>query len=374
MSQFVTPAYHARSLGDVVPAAVHALGLGGVVGPAPSDLTLPDASAYVIFLVDGLGAELLQRYSYSAPFLADHLAHQRPGTAGVPSTTVTSLTSLGTGLTPGEHGMVGYTSRNPDTEKLLNALNWDTSVDPEQWQPHPTVFQRLAQAGVTTSVVNKSAFAHSGLTRSAHRGGDFVGADDADARIAAVVAASSQRPSLTYVYDSALDSAGHKFGVASTEWLQQLDAIDEEAERMREALPDDVRMLVVADHGMIDCPPQHHLDIDQHLSLRSGVELLGGEARFRHLYTRPGAAADVAATWREVLRTKATVLTRDEAVRAGWFGALNSPMAPRVGDVVVAAHGTYGFFSSADFAYEMTLIGLHGSLTSAEMSIPILIT
>ena len=61
----------------------------------------------------------------------------------MPSTTATSLTSLGTGLPPGAHGLVGFTSRVPGTGKLLNALMWDKDVDPLEWQPHDTAFTRL---------------------------------------------------------------------------------------------------------------------------------------------------------------------------------------------------------------------------------------
>ena len=68
-------------------------------------------------------------------------------TAGVPSTTATSLTSLGTALPPGAHGLVGFTSRIPGTDDLLNALAWSKSVDPVEWQPHPTAFARLAAPG-----------------------------------------------------------------------------------------------------------------------------------------------------------------------------------------------------------------------------------
>ena len=40
---------------------------------------------------------------------------------------------------------------------------------------------------------------------------------------------------------------------------------------------------------------------------------------------------------------------------------------------MVAARDDLALFSSKDFAYEMSLIGLHGSLTSDEMLIPILV-
>ena len=158
----VEPAYSQRSLGDVVPAIASAL---GVDPPTESDLLLPDARAYVIFLVDGLGHELLGRYAHAAPFLSSLIG--TPGTSGVPSTTATSLTSLGTGLTPGQHGLVGFTARIPGTNELLNHLWWDKEIDPLEWQPHPTEFSRLAAKGVHDTTVNKREFEGSGLSYAA---------------------------------------------------------------------------------------------------------------------------------------------------------------------------------------------------------------
>src|SRR5690606_31293330 len=132
------------------------------------------------------------------------------GTAGVPSTTATSLTSLGTGLAPGQHGLVGYTARVPGTGELRNHLQWDRDVDPLQRQPNETEFARLAAAGVQVTNVNKAEFEGSGLTRAAHRGASYVPADAPATKVAGVVAASAHGPSITYVYDSDLDYVGHR--------------------------------------------------------------------------------------------------------------------------------------------------------------------
>ena len=368
---FVEPAYLQRSLGDIVPAV--AVALGQPIDETPSGLVLPEAPSYVVFLIDGLGARLLQRYAHAAPYLSSLLEEQPPGTSGVPSTTVTSLTSLGTGLPPGVHGLVGYTSRVPWTGKLLNALAWDQDVDPVAWQPHPTAFARLRARGVTMTVVNKREFARSGLTLAAHRGADYVGADKVGERIAAAVLSSAERPSLTYLYDADLDWTGHRYGVASTHWLQQLSMIDAEAEQLRETLPASTRLLVVADHGMVDSPHERRIDVDEHHALRDGVALLGGEARFRHLYCRGGAVDDVVATWRELLDDRAEVLTRDAVIARGWFGEVESAVLPRLGDVIVACGDDTAVMSSQDFPYETSLIGLHGSLTADEMLIPMLV-
>ena len=76
------------------------------------------------------------------PLQASLLGDARPLTVGVPSTTVTSLGSLGTGLPPGQHGMVGYTSRVPSTGEILNALTWESDLVARAYQPKATFFER----------------------------------------------------------------------------------------------------------------------------------------------------------------------------------------------------------------------------------------
>ena len=369
--RFVDPAYGDRSLGDVLPAVARALGVDA--GLPSTSLSLPEAAKYVVFLVDGLGYELLRDHGEQAPFLHSLLDGQEPATVGVPSTTATSLTSLGTALMPGTHGVVGFTSRIPGTDELLNALSWSKKVDPRAWQPHDTALAKLAAAGVQTTVVNKREFAMSGLTLAGQRGAEFVGADRLGERMAAVLAASETGPSLTYMYEGDLDWTGHRYGVASVSWKLQLSMVDAAAEQLRETLPADTRIVVVADHGMVDSPAAHRLDVDEHPELLDGVVVLGGEARFRHVYCRGGAVDDVVSTWRSVLDGRAEVLTRDAALELGWFGPVTSAVRPRLGDVMVAARGDFSVMSSLAFPYEMTLIGLHGSLTPAEMLIPVLV-
>jgi hypothetical protein len=370
---FLEPAYGGRSLADLLPSVAAALGTV-VAGWEEPPLALPASASYVVFLVDGLGADLLAAHSHAAPYLSSLLTSETVGTAGVPSTTATSLTSLGTALTPGGHGVVGFTSRVPGSDRLLNALFWDKDIDPLQWQPHRTGFQSLAAAGVQVTTVNKREFRGSGLTLAAQRGGDWVNADRVGERVAGAVTAAAVRPSLTYLYDGDLDWTGHRYGVASAQWLQQLAIIDAEAEQLRDALPSHARLVVVADHGMVDAADStRRIDLDEDPAYRDGVVLIGGEARFRHVYCAAGAVADVRARWQGLLGEAALVLTRDEAIARGWFGPVSAPVLPRLGDVIAAARADWGMFSSADFPYELRLVGLHGSLTPVEMRIPLLV-
>jgi hypothetical protein len=366
----VAPQYGGGSLTDVLPSVAGALS----VPHEQNTLGLPPAPRYAVLLLDGLGWNLLQRHADVAPYLSSLLPTGRSLTAGVPSTTAVSLTSLGTGLPPGAHGIVGYTSIVPESGALLNALSWDAPVDPRKWQPHGTVFERIAAAGVATRNVSKARFDTSGLTAAAFRGSAHRGADTVEDRLDATrFAIREGRSSLVYVYDSQLDYTGHNQGSESWQWRKELAAADMFAEQVRSALPRDAVLLVVADHGMIDVAPENRIDLDAEPALTAGLRLIGGESRFRHLYCVDGAVSDVLATYRERLGDQALVLSREEAVGLGWFGAVEDRVTPRLGDVVVASLGPVALVASRRYPQEAGLIGLHGSLTGDEMAIPLLV-
>lgn len=366
----VRPEYGVASLADVLPSVAGALKVPGDT----NTLGLPENPRYAVLLLDGLGWNLLHANADVAPYLASLLPTGRRLTAGVPSTTAVSLSSLGTGLPPGAHGIVGYSSIVPETGALLNALSWDSPVDPRRWQPHPTVFERAAAAGVMTRNVSKARFEKSGLTAAAFRGSAHRGSDSIEDRLDATRFAIREGSSaLVYVYDSQLDYIGHNYGSESLEWRTELLAADQFAQRVRSALPRDAILLVVADHGMLDVEPEDRVDIDAEPDLTSGLTLVAGESRFRHLYCVPGAVDDVRATYQSRVGDRALVLTRDQAIAEGWFGPVEPRVAPRIGDVVVAALGPLALVAGRRFPQEAALLGLHGSLTEAEMAIPLLL-
>ncbi len=368
-TEAVLPHYFGGALSDVLSSAVAAAGANGWLNA----LALPPSDAYVVFLVDGLGWNQLLAHPEEAPYLTTLAAVAEPITCGVPSTTATSLTSLGTGLPPGAHGIVGFTSRIPGTDRLLDALKWDPAVDPGDWQVHDTVFERAVAQRIPATVVSRPVFEGSGLTEASQRGARFVGADSLGERISAVVRASAESGSLTYVYEGELDATGHRSGSRSWAWDHQLALVDTFALRLREALPQRVALVVTADHGMVDVAPDARLDVDEHPELLDGVSLFGGEARFRHLYCDSGAVLDVVTRWRAQLGPDAWVVSRDEAIDEGWFGAVDSHVRPRLGDVMVASRGEGAVVSTRRFAHEASLIGLHGSLSADEMLVPLLV-
>jgi hypothetical protein len=363
------PHYGESSLADLSTSVLASLG----VSKEPNPLQLPDADRVCVLVVDGLGWELLRDHQAAAPFLSELAMSGRPLTAGFPATTATSLASLGTGRPPGQHGVLGYQVAVPGEGRLLNALRWDQRVDPQAWQPGTTVFERAAKAGISASRVAHHALGGTGLSVATMRGAQVVPADTFGALVdqAAVAIRQSDR-SLVMVYHGELDATGHVFGCASDAWRYHLGHVDKLAEQLAGALPPGTALHVTADHGMVDVPPQDRIDADTVPGLRSGVALLGGEPRARHVYAEPGAAGDVLAAWREVLGHRAWVAPRDEAISDGWFGPVEPRLAPRIGDVVAAPAGPFAVVATTAEPRESALIGMHGSLTAADQLVPLL--
>jgi type I phosphodiesterase/nucleotide pyrophosphatase len=365
----VLPRYGESTLSDLASALLAALGVPGEDDP----LGLPPASRACLLVVDGLGWELLRDQPAIAPFLSELAVNSAPLTAGFPATTVTSLSSLGTGRPPGQHGMLGYQVAVPGTSKMLNGLRWDNSVDPRVWQPGSTIYERAAAAGVQTYRVAASALERTGLSAAVMRGTEYRPADSLGALVAQ--AANALRESdraLVTVYHGQLDGTGHTFGAASDAWRYHLGHVDKLAEQLAATLPAGTPLYVTADHGMVDVAPDDRIDVDTVPELREGVAMLGGEPRARHVYTKPGAAEDVLAAWAEVIGDRAWVLRRDEAIAAGWFGPVDPALAPRIGDVVAAPAGPFAIVATRAERLESSLIGMHGSLTSADQLVPLL--
>jgi hypothetical protein len=380
------PRYGQRSLAEVLPSLLAALGLEGY----PNALGIEPMERACLLLVDGLGWEQLQEHAETAPFLSGLAVGGEPITAGFPATTVTSLATLSTGLPTGEHGMTGYTMVVPGIPDIggrpraLECISWTAygqlaidlrgQIPPESVQPRRTLLEKAAADGLAVLVVGRSLYAGSGLTRAVLRGGDYRVVDDVEDQLAAIGQALSDGSTthLVSAYYPELDAAGHRHGQGSDRWREQLKHIDSLVERIARQLPAGSALLVTADHGMVNLAPEDRVDLADEPDLRSGVRLLAGEARARHVHVEPGATEEVLAAWQERLGHAAWIASRDEAIEEGWFGpVVSDAVRSRIGDVVAAAAGRIGVFDRETDAYQPTLVGHHGSMTSAEQLVPL---
>ena len=378
----LVPLYGSSALSDLTPSLLAALGLTG----HPNPLGIAPVANACLLLIDGLGWDLVGQNRKHAPFLAKLAEQGTSISAGFPSSTAVSIASLGTGKTPGEHGIVGYTMSVPGYDRAMNNLRWSLHgpgphvdlrgiVVPEDLQPDPTSFQLAEEGGVNAFVVGPREHMTSGLTRAALRGAQYRAAFSmGDLAAETIGALRAPGRSFVYSYHPDLDLTGHVRGVDSHAWRLQLGLVDQLATALAERLPPDSTLVITGDHGMVDVAPDDRIDFDREPALRHGVRLLGGEPRARHVYTRDGAAEEVLAAWTERLGDRVWVVLREDAIARGWFGpTVTDGARGRIGDVIAAAHGPVGVVQPSVLSIEALLVGHHGSLTAAEQLVPFLV-
>lgn len=373
--------------------------LGASLGVDLPDLPvreLPPAHGVVSVLLDGLGWTTLERYAGHAPFLRSLLQDPQvstPAVCGFPSTTAVSLATHATGVPPAVHGHVGYAVRDPRTSTVFNHLSWKDGPDPLAWQTQPTLFGRLADAGVRVVRVGQKKFATSALTRAAQRGGTYLPADGLGAWTAAGLdlarRSSRSEPTAAYLYWPVLDQIGHAQGPGSVDWTGALEEVDAALRELVEGLPPGVHFSLTADHGMLGIDPAGALRTDdpQHAHLVEGVAAVAGDPRCRFLYLpradespegrqgEPDRAqqAELVDAWREAAGDGALVVTRAEAVASGWFGpGTTAENLSRIGDVLVVARDDrfLAFVPGPDSTGQMSLKGWHGGLHREELLVP----
>lgn len=175
---------------------------------------------------------------------------------------------------------------------------------------------------------------------------------------------------VVYLYWSEIDHAGHSSGVGSDAWIGCLEEFDAGLSALLRGLPAGVRTVMTADHGMINVEHSALVDVAATPALREGVRIVAGETRAVHVHAQEGHAANVEARWRDVLGESAWILSRDQ------MGALIGPGdgASIIGDLLVLTRGNGGIVDSrTQSASAIAMPGVHGSLTSTEMRIPVIV-
>ena len=359
----VIPDYSGPNVRGLIPAF-----LGPAGAPRPSWLPSVAATAaqVVLFVVDGLGWQQLQERHHFAPTLAAMAGG--PITTVAPTTTATALTSITTGLTPGEHGLIGY--RMDVGGDVLNVLRWygDKNGDgrrlhePARMQPF-TPFM-----GEPVPVVSKAELEHSAFSAAHLRGARPLGWRVPSSLPVQVGALLRDGERFVYAYYDGIDKVAHERGFGAY-YDAELVAVDRLVADVVAQLPSGAAVVVTADHGQVHVgdntlPPSPDVMRLVHHS--------SGEGRFRWLHAKSGAAAELLAAGTEAHGDVAWVVSRQQMLDEHWFGPVVSPpVQTRLGDVALVARADVSFDDPSDHG-PFRLVCRHGSLTGAEVYVPLI--
>ncbi|MDO4664715.1 MAG: alkaline phosphatase family protein [Actinomycetaceae bacterium] len=351
---FVTDLTKRPRIFDIMGSALAAVG----AAHGPNNLDFPKARQVVFVLVDGMGYNQLSARRGHIPFLRGRLGPDALGYTCAPSTTAAAITSFTTGQEPSRTKMVGYEVVHAG--ERLNLITFAGHEDlPERWQSQPTWFERIHDP---VAFVGLPKYAGSGLTRAALRGTTQVCAPDLESSIDAAVTLVRGGTKVLYLYWAKLDHIGHHYGWKSSQWTSELERIDAALADLARRLPTSTLLVITADHGMVDTQSWKRFDVRAH-GLMDGVTALGGEPRALHLHTND---PECGRRWQQILGERALVESNENSL----LGQVPDQVAGQFR--VWMRENWVGIDPLTHSPGARALVGVHGSLTAAEIEIPII--
>ena len=369
--------------------AVHAFLDGSDQKPPLDAIEWEGAEKVVLLVLDGLGMAQLN-YAFeagAAPTLQD-LAGEGgllKLTTTLPSTTATALVSLSTGLSPIEHGYLGFRLFLEEAGVIadmlaLTVLGSETSVfslglTPEDLVSGETLLSVARKHGLGAYALTREEFRKGGFTRILYQGGEIEGYRSV-ADLLGRLTRICRRPGkgLVCAYWGSVDQVCHLQGSRSEAFLATLTRFDH---HLRKEFVDRangrVLLLVTADHGHVDCPPERTVELTEHPDLLATLAMPPtGDARLPYLYAKEGRLESLLGYLDDHLEDVADWILAEEALRAGLFGPYStSKRKGRLGDVIVLPRDNY-CFTHAGLPGPQGFIGRHGGPSSQEMVVPLL--
>ncbi len=339
--------------------------LGAITGGDLNRLKLPKVKSAVVVLIDGLGYLNLKEHAGHARNLSRLLVDSGDHAirVGFPSTTAVSLTSFGTGLRAGTHGILGYQILGVDGATRNMLSGWSSNENPRLWQENESVIEIGAQHGVWGHMVASPEYEGSGFTEVFMAGAAFYAESDLNRRVLEAKRIASQPNTLTYLYFAELDQAAHRFGVDSGQWVQALEAIDSALS----ALSGPFGVLITGDHGVIDVSADNHIYLDAIPGFCESVTLAVGDPRALFCYGDKEAAARAF----EGSGVVGYLATFDQLIEQGWvLGAHSIDVVP---DFVLIAKGQTAFYDRrTSKAQSLKMVGQHGAIDDRETRVPLI--
>ncbi len=384
--RLVRPRSDVPNFVDLVRALAELSGVAGLelsaAARALRELIGP-AEHHVFVLVDGLGLKLLETLPADG-FLRQHLV--RSLQAVFPPTTAAALNTLATGLWPAEHAVPGWwmylaqrdlsITTLPFVERFTERPLAHYGVRAEEVFSAPCFWMWMERARLA---VAPGRLIGTTFSRYATGDGPCAGYDEADLAQAVAVVASqverARRPSLTYLYLPEIDRHAHHEGLAHEQMPKLLRAVEEHLADLAEAIAGRARLIIAADHGLIDTPEQRRFVLGE------------GDPLLEHLlcpptcepavpafHVRPGHERAFLDAFATSLGRHFALITPDEAEELKLFGPgpISDPLRARLGNYIGLAAEPTAVYYCRPRRSRMN-IGIHAGLSEQEMLIPLIL-
>jgi hypothetical protein len=378
------PDYHGSSIANLMQTLASVR--GGDVGLYPplkglDTQPLADARNVVMLVIDGLGYEFLRQHPSSC--LYQHL-HSKI-TAVAPPTTTASVSTYLTGLAPQQHGLTGWFTYLRELGSVVTILPWVGRAGGPQ----------LGEAGrAATEILNLHSFFDRLPVDTYSIIPEFLQKSEFNRMVSGQASlvpygsyqqcfhevarlCRSNRRKYVYAYWAGFDALAHGFGVGSQQVASHFLELDQALEKLIEQLAgSETALLVSADHGFVDAPPEKRIYLSDHPDLKACLQVpLCGEPRLAYCYVIQERRAQFEDYVKLNLSGTAQLYASQILVEENLYGLgeAHPELANRTGDYTLVMKDNYVIIDCLPGDTTPQLVGYHGGLSSQEIYVPLIL-
>lgn len=350
----------------------------------------------VLLLVDAVGLQRCQDWLASS---AAHFNNSMQGglmtalTSVVPSTTSAALTTLWTGRSPAEHGILGYELFLREFGMVTNMIThapaafdgragllYEAGFTPEHFLPVDPIGPQFKAAGVETHAFLHQAISASGLSRMHYPQVEthtFRGLADLWTNVRRLVNTPLDSRRYIWVYYGGVDWISHVVGPDSEDaevtFRTFTDVLVEQfLSHIDPGIGARTLFILTADHGQLHTRTDPHYELQNHPNLLRRLQMQPtGENRLAYLYPKPGQTEAIEEYLGRTWPGSFSPMSSSHALFNGLFGPGEpAPQAlDRLGERIVITHGDAYLWWAPK---ENPLVGRHGGVSGLEMLVPLI--
>jgi predicted AlkP superfamily pyrophosphatase or phosphodiesterase len=320
----------------------------------------------VLLIFDGMGSESLARHVPDGFLMKNKVADI---SSVYPCSTTSALATLESGLSPAEHGRVGWTCYFKEIDACVNLLSGKQNGTDTPAAAYDIVRKNLSFTRVQEQIrrVNPSIECCTVSPFAEYKA-------DTCEEVCAQVSALCKNPGRRYIYAYHFqpDQDMHEFGCYDARVRDRMRSFDKQIEQLAAQLSDTL-LIVTADHGLADLKM---LAIEDYPEIYECLSKpLSREVRSLSFFVKEAYKDDFPRRFQARLGGDFTLMTGEEALERQIFG--EGKLHPRVrgfvGDYVALATGSIGLWYRNDKGQNRTLAAAHGGLSAEEMVVPLVL-
>ena len=342
----------------------------------------PDHLVFVA--ADGLGMNTVRAMGDDA-FIPAHVAGELQTV--FPSSTPVVFTSFATGQWPSRHAVIGWNMYLWEIDCVATIIHFQRRSDEKQLGKLGLEAQQAfpLPSSVGDFVPDSLSLLPEGVfdtVYSVYTGGGRPqqGYKTMPAAVDVVLARvkAAKAPTFTYVYSPDVDYASHQYGVEHRNVLAAALALDREVERLVESLPTGSRVVLSADHGLLDAQESdvHQIGPADEL-VKYMVTEPWGDSRAVNFQVREGQEAGFQRLFRDCFGEHFFLLASEEVEELELYGpgGHGSQTRRRLGNFLAVSKGVavLKYLAPTTKGEDVPGVSYHSGLTPSEMMVPMII-